>query len=155
MKEDNIKIFLTDCDGVMTDGGMYYFEDGNEAKKFNTKDGFAFSTLRRKNIKIGIITGENTDIVKNRAKKLKMNILYLGVDNKLDVINEICKKYKVNYSEILYVGDDINDIDSLKKVGIAMCPSDANKKVKKICKYITKAKGGKGVIREIVDKYFK
>lgn len=154
MKNNNIKIFLSDCDGVLTDSGMYYFEDGNEAKKFNTRDGMGFKILREKNIKIGIITGENTNIVKARAKKLKMDILFTGVSNKGKVLDEICDTYKVSYEEIAYVGDDINDIDILKKVKMSFCPRDAHKEVKKKTRYVTKSKGGQGVIREIVDKFF-
>lgn len=154
MRKHNIKIFLSDCDGVLTDGGMYYFENGNEAKKFNTRDGMGFKILRKNNIKIGIITGENTNIVRARAKKLKMDILFMGIDNKGKVLDEICNTYKVSYGEIAYVGDDINDIEILKKVKMSFCPSDAHRKVKKETKYVMESKGGQGVIREIVDKFF-
>ena len=154
MRKHNIKIFLSDCDGVLTDGGMYYFENGNEAKKFNTRDGMGFKILRENNIKIGIITGENTNIVRARAKKLKMDILFMGINNKEKVLDEICNTYKVSYEEIAYVGDDINDIEILKKVNMSFCPSDAHRKVKKETKYVMESKGGQGVIREIVDKFF-
>lgn len=153
-KSNNIKIFLSDCDGVLTDAGMYYFEDGNEAKKFNTRDGMAFKLLREKNIKIGIITGEKTNIVENRAHKLKMDILYQGVTNKEEVLEEICCKYDVTYDEIAYVGDDINDLRTIEKVKMSFCPQDACKEIKRKAKYIAKARCGEGVIREIVDRFF-
>lgn len=153
MDFNKIKIFLTDCDGVLTDGGMYYFENGNEAKKFNTRDGMAFKILKNKNIKIGIITGESTNIVKNRAKKLKMDILFTGIENKEKILDEICDTYKVSYEEVAYVGDDINDIGILEKVKMSFCPKDAHREVKQRVRYIINTNGGQGVIREIVDTF--
>ena len=150
----NIKIFITDCDGVLTDAGMYYFSNGLEAKKFNTRDGMAFSILRKKGIKIGIITGEDNDIIKNRAKKLNMDFLYTGVSSKESLLNEICKKYSVNKKNILYVGDDLNDIEIIKNVGYSCCPADACHEIKEITNYNCIKSGGDGVIREIVDKFF-
>ncbi len=153
MRLNDIKIFLSDCDGVLTDGGMYYFNDGNEAKKFNTRDGMAFKILREKNIKIGIITGEDTNIVVQRAKKLKMDILYKGIKNKEKVLKEISEIYNVSYEQIAYVGDDINDMGVIENVGLSFCPNDAHKKIKRKANYVTRAKGGQGVIREIVDRF--
>tara|TARA_X000000368_G_scaffold416719_1_gene411320 strand:- start:1052 stop:1516 length:465 start_codon:yes stop_codon:yes gene_type:complete len=150
-----IKLFLTDVDGVMTDSGMYYTESGDEFKKFNTKDGKAFELLRNKNIKTGIITSENTKIVLNRAKKLKVDYLFQGaVNNKLSIIKELCQKEKININDVAYVGDDINDLELLKEVGIAACPIDAVSKIKQIEDIIIlKSKGGEGVVREFVE-YF-
>lgn len=152
---NNIKVFLSDCDGVLTDAGMYYFDNGLEAKKFNTRDGMAFSMLKKMNIKIGIITGETTKIVENRADKLKMDILYMGVLNKKEIVDKICNDDNISYENILYVGDDINDIEVLKIVGFSCCPNDACKEVKNVCNYICSSNGGYGVIREIVDKCFR
>lgn len=155
MEINKIKIFLSDCDGVLTDSGMYYFEDGNEAKKFNTRDGMGFKILKEKNIKIGIITGENTNIVKKRAEKLKLDILYTGIENKGKVLDEICDTYKVSYEEVAYVGDDINDIEIIEKVKMSFCPKDAHKEVKERVQYVMNTNGGQGVIREIVDSFFR
>lgn len=151
---ENIKLFLVDCDGVLTDGGMYYFESGDEAKKFNTRDGMAFKLLKERNIKIGIITGENTNIVLNRGKKLGMDYIYIGVDNKLNVINKLIKDLNISYNNVLYVGDDLNDLEVIKKVGLSACPSDAQKIIKKNCKYVSNKDGGSGVIRDIYDCLF-
>ena len=150
----NIKIFITDCDGVLTDAGMYYFSNGLEAKKFNTRDGMAFSILRKKEIIIGIITGEDNDIIKNRAKKLNMDFLYTGVSVKDNLLDEICKKYSVNKKNILYVGDDLNDLEIMKNVGYSCCPADACQEIKEIANYTCIKSGGDGVIREIVDNFF-
>ena len=151
----NIKIFITDCDGVLTDAGMYYFSNGLEAKKFNTRDGMAFSILRKKEIIIGIITGEDNDIIKNRAKKLNMDFLYTGVSVKENLLDEICKKYSVNKKNILYVGDDLNDLEIMKNVGYSCCPADACQEIKEIANYTCIKSGGDGVIREIVDNFFR
>lgn len=112
----------------------------------------AFSILRKMNIKIGIITGEKTKIVKNRADKLKMDFLYMGVLNKKQIVDKICKDNNINYKNILYVGDDINDMEVLKIVGFSCCPNDD---CKDVCNYICSSSGGYGVIREIVDNFFR
>lgn len=150
-KLKNIKLFITDVDGVMTDCGMYYSEKGDELKKFNTRDGMGIQLLREKGIKTAIITKENTKIVENRAKKLKVDDVYQGIVDKLSVFEELKKKYSLEYSEIVYVGDDINDIPILEKAGVSFCPNDAVDEVKDICDNVLSKKGGKGVIREIVE----
>ena len=152
--DNEIKLFLVDCDGVLTDGGMYYFESGDEAKKFSTRDGMAFKLLREQGIKIGIITGENTNIVINRGKKLKMDYIYTGIPNKIEIVDMLVKDLGVDYTNVAYVGDDINDLEVLKRVGFSACPSDAEDCVKEICCYISSKNGGYGVIRDIYNKFF-
>lgn len=146
-----IKVFLTDCDGCLTDGGMYYSENGDELKKFNTKDGMGFSLLRDREIKIGIITGENRTLNAARARKLKVDEIYQDVKDKLSVVKEISEKYGADLSEIAYVGDDINDIECIKAVGFSACPADAIEEVKCYAGYIAKRKGGDGAVREIIE----
>lgn len=149
------KIFLSDVDGTLTDSGMYYSENGNELKKFNTRDGKGFEILKNNGIKTGIITSEKTKIVENRAKKLKLDYIYQGVENKskLEAVLKICKKEKISISEVAYIGDDINCIELLKNVGIAACPNDAITEVKKIKNInIMKSNGGYGAVREFISK---
>ena len=149
-----IKLFLTDVDGVLTDGGMYYTENGDEFKKFNTRDGMAFELLRTAGIKTGMITSENTKIVEKRAAKLKVDYLYQGKRDggKLSAAIEICEKEKITMDEVAYIGDDINCIELLSAVGFAACPKDANPNVKKISGInILKSIGGSGVMREFVE----
>lgn len=149
-----IKVFLTDVDGVLTDAGMYYTESGDEFKKFNTHDGMAFTMLREHNIKTGMVTSEQTKIVENRARKLKVDYLYQGVknDGKLAAAKEICEKEGITLSEVAYIGDDINCLPLLKAVGVAACPSNAVKLVKEIPGIIQlKTKGGEGAVREFVE----
>ena len=147
-----IKLVLTDIDGVWTDGGMYYDNNGNEFKKFNTTDSAGVLFLKELNIPVCIITGEENQIVQNRVKKLKIDYLFMGIKNKLAIVNSLCKKLSINFDEIAYIGDDINDIPLLKKVKISATPSDAPEYVKKYAKWIMTKKGGEGAFREFVEK---
>ena len=147
---------MTDCDGVLTDGGMYYASDGTEMKRFNTRDGMGFQLLREKGIKTGIVTGENTPIVTNRAKKLQLDEVVLGCKDKLAAVQEQAKKYELSMDEVAYIGDDINDIAALEWVGFAACPNDAVEAVKQIPGiHVLSRKGGTGCVRELVEKIIK
>ena len=147
-----IKMFLTDCDGCLTDGGMYYSEKGDELKKFNTRDGMGFALLRQKGIITGIITSESVDLNRRRAEKLKLDILEAGCKDKLSAIKRICDERGIGLENVCYIGDDINDIDAIKAVGYGCCPADAMPEVKAVAKYVAKINGGEGVIREIVEQ---
>lgn len=149
-----IKLFLCDVDGTLTDGGMYYSENGDELKKFNTRDGMGFQLLREAGIKTGIITSENTKIVANRAKKLKVDFLYQGKRDggKLAVAKEICERLGITLDEVAYIGDDVNCVDLLEAVGVKACPADACEEVKAIpgiCVMVRK--GGDGCVREFIN----
>lgn len=146
-----IKMFLTDCDGCLTDGGMYYSEHGDELKKFNTRDGMGFALLRNKGIVTGIVTSENVDLNKRRAQKLKLDVLEAGRKDKVAAVKALCEKYAISLENVAYIGDDINDLDVIKMVGYGCCPADAMPQVRDVAKYVTKAKGGEGVIREVVE----
>lgn len=145
-----IKMFLTDCDGCLTDGGMYYSEKGDELKKFNTRDGMAFKILRDKGIITGIVTSENVDLNRRRAEKLKLDILEAGCKDKVTAVKRICQERGISIENVCYIGDDINDLEVIKMVGFGCCPNDAMPQVKEAAKYVAKANGGNGVIREIV-----
>ena len=148
----DIKLFATDVDGTMTDGCMYYAENGLELKKFNFKDGMGFKILRDAGIKTAIITSEDTPIVQKRAEKLKADYLSMGTWTKLDFVKKICNELGITLSEVAYIGDDINDIELLSVVKHKACPSDAVKKVKDISGItILKAKGGDGAVREFIE----
>lgn len=147
-----IKMFLSDCDGCLTDGGMYYSEQGDELKKFNTRDGMGFTLLHQKGIITGIITSESVELNRRRAEKLKLDILEMGCKDKLTKVKELCKQYHIQPENVAYVGDDINDIEVIQWVGYGCCPADAMPQIKKAAKYVAEAQGGKGVIREIVER---
>ena len=151
-----LKLILTDVDGVLTDSGMYYSEYGDELKKFNTRDGMGFELLRKHGIKTGIITSENTQLVKKRAEKLKADYVIQNkkYGDKLSAVLEICKNEGLSMSEIAYIGDDINCFSLLTNVGFAACPSDAASEIKQIPGIkILSRKGGEGAFRELVDMF--
>ena len=145
------KMFLTDCDGCMTDAGMYYSEKGDELKKFNTRDGVAFRLLRENGIITGVITGEDVALNKRRCEKLKIDVLAQGCQDKVSCINRLCATYKIKPEEVVYIGDDLADVDAIGFVGLGCCPADACAAARNAAKYITKAKGGEGVIREVCE----
>ena len=151
----NIKILLTDVDGVLTDGGMYYSIHGDVMKKFNAKDGMGINILRKKNIPTIVITKEKTKIVKQWAKKMNVKKVYDGIMKKELILEKICKSFKISEKEIAFVGDDVNDLELMKKVGFSVTPKDGNNTVKKIADYVTKSKGGEGAVREITDLIIK
>lgn len=157
----DIKLFLTDVDGCLTDAGMYYSADGEVMKRFCTYDGMGMVLLQQAGIPCGILTSEQSPIVKARAEKLKLEFLYLGVGSKvnpkcltkLEAAQEICVKLGIGLENVCYVGDDVNDIDLLSAVGLPCCPPNARKEVKAIPGIkVLKTPGGQGAIREIADE---
>ena len=144
-------MILTDIDGVWTDGGMYYDQLGNELKKFNTSDSAGVLLAHKLHIPVGIITGEATEIVRRRAEKLKIDYLYQGVSNKLLVVEKLCKSIGCTLTDIAYIGDDIGDMEVLKKAGISATPKQSPPYVKSCSKYEMTKAGGEGVFREFVE----
>ena len=133
---------------------MYYSESGEELKKFNTRDGKGFELLKKAGIKVGIITSEDTLIVERRAKKMKLDYLFQGLEHKgkLDVALEICKTEGILLDEIAYIGDDVNCIELLSEVGLKACPRDSSSAVKLIPNIIRlNKKGGDGCVREFIE----
>ena len=172
-----IKLFLTDVDGCLTDGGMYYAENGVESKRFNVYDGMGMVLLRQAGIPCGIITSEKTPLVLHRARKLLLDYLYQGVGRKVDkatclrfvpataepqelpsmtkreAVEQICKELEISMEEVCFVGDDVNDIDLLEAVGFPCCPPNAIAQVRAIPGIrITHTPGGQGAIRELTDE---
>ncbi len=145
------KLILTDIDGVWTDGGMFYDQSGNEFKKFNTSDSAGVLFCRKLNIPVGIITGEDTQIVQRRADKLGINILHQGINNKLEVAIGICNELNISLNEIAYIGDDLGDISLLKNAGISAAPNNAPLYIKEMVHFVTNTKGGDGAFREFVE----
>jgi YrbI family 3-deoxy-D-manno-octulosonate 8-phosphate phosphatase len=147
-----IKLLATDVDGVLTDAGMYYSEAGDELKKFNTRDGKAFELMRKQGILTAIITSENTRIVERRAKKLKIDHVLQGIDDKAHALQQLCQKLGILPREVAYLGDDINDLEILAQVGLSACPADAVSQVKTAVGYVCTTNGGRGCVRELVDR---
>jgi 3-deoxy-D-manno-octulosonate 8-phosphate phosphatase (KDO 8-P phosphatase) len=147
----NIKLVITDIDGVWTDGGMYYDNTGNEFKKFNTSDSVGVKFLEINKIKLAIITGEKTNIVSRRAEKLNIKYIKQGSKDKLSDAMNLIDELNVLPSETAYIGDDIIDIKLLKSVGFSGCPNNSPIYIKKICKWVGKKNGGDGAFREFVE----
>lgn len=150
----DIRLFLTDVDGTLTDGGMYYGTDGTEFKKFNTRDGMGLQLLQRTGVKVGIVTSENTPINVNRARKLGLDFLRQSARDggKLAATREICDELGISLDQVAYIGDDVNCYDLLAAVGWAACPADACDKVKTIEGIrILERRGGDACVREWID----
>lgn len=146
-----IRIVLTDVDGVLTDGRMYYSESGEVAKKFHARDGMGINILLRNGIKTVIVTKEKSKIVKKWAKEMNVSAIYSGVVKKESCLPKICRKFKLDINEIAYIGDDVNDLKLMKSIGLSATPKDAENQAKKIADYICKSEGGKGAFRELVN----
>ena len=154
MKQKLPKLILTDIDGVWTDGGMYYDGTNLELKKFHPYDSAGILFAHHMGIPVGILTGENTEIVRRRAEKLKVDYLYLGVKNKLAIAQELCKELQIELRDVAYIGDDLNDMVLLKQVGWAGVPISAPEYVRSLASVQLEKSGGDGVFREFVETIF-
>jgi YrbI family 3-deoxy-D-manno-octulosonate 8-phosphate phosphatase len=152
-----IRLFLTDVDGVMTDAGMYYLEDGQDMKRFHVHDGMALQRLQASGVKTGIITSEQTGIVDRRAKRLRVDHLCQGkgFEGKLQAALGICAQEGIGLHETAYIGDDINCLELLLAVGVAACPANATRQVQEVPGiWRLQRKGGDGVVREFIERLF-
>lgn len=150
----NIKFLVLDVDGVMTDGGMYYTENGDQFKKFNTKDGMAIQVARNKGYHVAFLSSGSTEhIIQNRAKTLGVDRVYVGSRPKLQVLIEWCRELELSMENVAYIGDDINDLEVMDAVGFSGCPADAVEAVKLKANVILTRKGGDACVREFVDEH--
>lgn len=146
------KLILTDIDGVWTDGGMYYDQTNNEWKKFHTYDSAGVLFAHKLGIPVGIITGEDTAIVRRRAEKLRIDYLFQGVKDKLTVASRLIEELGLSFDEVAYIGDDVNDAELLKAVGYAGVPANAPNYMLPFGTIALSKKGGEGVFREFVEQ---
>lgn len=147
-----IKIFLSDVDGVLTNAGMYYTENGDEFKKFCTYDGMGFQLLQKTGVKVGILTTEDRELNRRRAKKLGLDFDFHGAKDKLQIVKDLCEKENISLDEIAYIGDDVNCFELLSNAGVSACPMNAVSKIKSIPNIMQlKRNGGDGVVREFVE----
>ena len=153
-KLKKIKLVILDVDGVMTDGGMYYTEQGDQIKKYNTKDGMAILKAREQGLEFGIISSAFVDkMVRNRADTLKIKHVYVGRDKKIDILKGWSEQLGIALDQIAIIGDDINDLSIMEQVGVSACPKDAVQLVKHQADIVLTKKGGEGVVREFVDNF--
>ena len=151
-KASKIKLLLTDCDGVLTDTGAYYSPNGEELKRFSLRDGMGVERLTDLvNVETGIVTGEDSELLKRRAEKLKITELHLNVKDKVAVFEQIKKDKNLSSEEIAFIGDDTNDLEIMKLAGLTACPNDATKFAKDIADIIVESKGGYGAFRDFAE----
>ncbi len=149
-----IKLLMLDVDGVMTDGGMYFTESGDQMKKFNTKDGMAILHLTSNDFQVAIISsGFRGDAVKRRADMLGIQHCSVSRESKITRLANICATLRITHDQVAIIGDDINDLEIMRSVGVSFCPSDAVKAVKDEADVILSRKGGEGCVREMIDNY--
>jgi YrbI family 3-deoxy-D-manno-octulosonate 8-phosphate phosphatase len=151
----NIKLFVVDVDGTLTDAGMYYSSEGEQLKKFNTHDARGLELLGDKGIRIIILTGENSEIVTARARKLGIQDCFIGIKDKHEFLEEFCLVHRYSFADIAYAGDDLNDLECMKRAGFAACPADAVDEIKNVTHYVSPLNAGQGAVRDICDYILK
>jgi YrbI family 3-deoxy-D-manno-octulosonate 8-phosphate phosphatase len=140
-----------DVDGVLTDAGMYYTENGDELKKFNTRDGMGVALVREAGLKTAILTRESTEMVRRRGAKMRIDYVYIGVTDKLSCMRKLLTELDLTLEQVAYIGDDVNDYELLCHVGLAVAVRDASRLPKSVAHLITEAKGGEGAVRELCE----
>ncbi len=147
----DIKLFVTDVDGTLTDGGMYYTARGEYMKRFNTRDGMGLGMLRKAGLTVAIITAENSEIVLRRAEKLNVAHVFIDVRDKVSQVKELCGELGLEISQVAYVGDDVNDLEVMKSVGLAFAVADADSRVLDVAHVRLSKRGGEGAVREAAE----
>lgn len=147
----NLKYLVLDVDGTLTDGGIYYDEKGNELKKFNTRDAAGIFAIKKIGVKIIIMTGRECYATVRRMEELKVDYIFQNVKNKASFLLDFMKTNKIEKEELGYIGDDLNDYESMKLAGFKACPNDACKEIKKISDYISSVNAGHGAVRDIIE----
>lgn len=151
----NITTFIFDVDGVFTDNRIYLIHSGEMARTSNVRDGYAVQWAIKKGLRIAIISGGRSELVRERFESLGVRDVFIGVNDKLKVFNDYCNKYSIKKNEILYMGDDIPDYEVMKLVSIAACPQDSVPEIKSVSNYISHLKGGEGCVRDVIEQVMK
>lgn len=149
--EDKIKLWVIDVDGTMTDAGICYDENGNELKKFCTKDAAGFFAAHAVGMKIMVLTGRECAATTRRMTEMKVDYLYQNIKNKMDFLKKFIDENDIKKEELGYIGDDLNDFHPMKLAGFVGCPADSCVEVKSIANYISPVKGGYGAVRDIIE----
>ncbi len=150
-----ISLLLTDVDGVLTDGKLYFSREGEAMKAFNIKDGMGVKMLQGSGIKVGIVTGRESMMVTKRAAELNIDIVYQGIEDKESTVVKIINSLNITPAQIAYIGDDLNDLPALNIAGLSACPADAAAQVRNEADYVCRKSGGEGVLREVAELIFK
>lgn len=144
-------MLLLDVDGVMTDGKIYMDNQGKEIKAFHIHDGYGIRMAQKEGIVIGIISGRFSPAVSHRARELKLKEVHQNIENKLDVYSNLLRKYKLKDAEIAFMGDDLNDLPVLSRVGLSVAVPDACFSIRQMVHWVTRNQGGNGAVREVTD----
>ena len=150
-----ITTFVFDVDGVLTDGTLFVFDDGQFVRRMSIKDGFALQLAVKKGYRVVIISGGASDAVTQRLNRLGINDVFMQVTNKKGKLTEYAQQHSLKWSEVLFMGDDIPDFEVMEQVGLPCAPSDAATEIKQIAKYISLLPGGQGCAREVIEKVLK
>lgn len=154
-KLNNITTFIFDVDGVLTDGSLILLPTGEMVRTMNTKDGYAMQLAIKKGFRIAVISGGRDKMVEARLKYLGLTDIYLGANDKMDAFHDLLFSYNLKADEILYMGDDMPDMEIMKEVGLSTCPKDAVPDIRKIAEYISPFDGGKGCVRDVIEQTLK
>ncbi|HZV70967.1 MAG TPA: HAD hydrolase family protein [Saprospiraceae bacterium] len=153
-KAARIKMLVLDVDGTLTDGGVYIDANGVQSKKFNIRDGMGITLLEETGVVVGIISHSRSQtILDERARMLGIQYVYSGKESKLEVLNKWMDELSFTSEQIAYIGDDVNDIELLETAGLSACPSDAHFKVLQVVDIVLQREGGKGCVREFIDRF--
>lgn len=147
----NIKLLVIDVDGTMTDSGIYYDENGNELKKFCTKDAAGFFAVHNVGVKIMVLTGRECAATTRRMTELQVDYLNQNVKNKVEFLSNFMKTEGLSKTEVGYIGDDLNDLPPMKLAGFIGCPADSCEEIIEIADYVSPVKGGQGAVRDIIE----
>ena len=147
----NLKILLLDVDGVMTDGGIILVGTDGEAKRFDVKDGMGITLAKMAGIEVGIVTSRDSEVVRRRANELGIEHVYQGARQKSETLDIVLENLSLDSSQVAFIGDDIQDIPIMRRVGFPVAVQDAMPEVKKHSAYVTEAQGGHGAVREAVE----
>lgn len=148
---EKIKLVICDVDGVLSDGKVYFTNNGDEIKNFNIKDGLGIKLLQKSGVKVAVITGRQSTIVERRAKELGINILYQGHANKRAAFEEILTNHSLQPDQVAHIGDDLPDLPLMQRSGLGVCVADGHEFVAQNADWVTSKKGGEGAVREVAD----
>ena len=151
----NIKLFVFDVDGVLTDGSVILLDNGEQARQMNIKDGYALQLAIKHGYEIVIISGGDSTAVKTRLQKLGIKHIFLGISNKKELLLNFINEHTFYKEEILYMGDDVPDVAAMQVAGVACAPADAVAEIKRLAHYISPVLGGKGCVRDVIEKVLK
>ncbi|MBL7922997.1 MAG: HAD hydrolase family protein [Bacteroidia bacterium] len=147
-----VRCFVFDVDGVLTDGSLLIQPDGSMFRTMNIKDGYAIQLAAKKGYFIFVISGSTPEGVAKRLERLGIDEVHIGIENKLSKLENLLLKHRISAGEVLYMGDDMPDLEVLKHCGIRTCPSDAVHQIREVCHYISMIPGGKGCVRDVIEQ---